>query len=148
MLFIETRFTHFSWGVNFHVWLVLPFSRMESDQPDRFAGVWIHFLAELDHSQKIIFGHFFVIILEPLYQPDRSASVWIKDGPARLLPCLPFSPPVQRVPENFDVNKEDSNWKKLPFAKHVDGRPVGADILCTSQTNLELKKNMIFFVVY
>ena len=36
-----------------------------------------------------------------LSSPDRSASVWIKDGPA-LSCCTPLlSPPVQWVPANF-----------------------------------------------
>ena len=33
--------------------------------------------------------------------------------------------------------------KMSPFTKHIDGRAMGADILCTAQTNLELQTVVI-----
>ena len=38
---------------------------------------------------------------------------------------------------------EDFLEKMSPFTKHIDGRAMGADILCTAQTNLELQTVVI-----
>ena len=54
-------------------------------------------------------------------QPDRSPCVWVKDGPALLLPCRSsaplFSPTVQRVPENFLIRRREDALKKMTFSE-------------------------------